>query len=105
MNCNCKGLTEMHKNEVVLQVPDTVNLKYNAPDQKTRTTVCIDKCIVDEIKLLWDNGVVTCGCCCGHNDPRYYPYIIIKKDHLLKAINLGFEVIKYRKLDVEIFKL
>ena len=99
MICTCNGLKEMHENEIILEVPDTVNLKYNSPNQKRRTTVCIDKCIVDEIKLLWKNGIVTYGCCCGHNDARFNPYVIIKKDHVQKAVNLGFEVKEERNND------
>lgn len=30
-------------------------------------TVCIDACIVNVIKELWKNNIVTLGCCCGHN--------------------------------------
>lgn len=29
--------------------------------------VCIDACIVDQIKHLWLHGVWTGGSCCGHN--------------------------------------
>ena len=29
-------------------------------------TVYIDNCIVEAIKLLWDKGIETNGCCCGH---------------------------------------
>jgi hypothetical protein len=27
----------------------------------------IDKCLSSEISDLWDDGIVTTGCCCGHN--------------------------------------
>lgn len=30
-------------------------------------TVCIDGCIANAIKELWNKGIETTGCCCGHN--------------------------------------
>ena len=29
-------------------------------------TICVDMCIVPEIKYLWDIGITTTGSCCGH---------------------------------------
>jgi hypothetical protein len=37
------------------------------PNWAQKTGICIDACIADAIKMLWDNGIVTRGCCCGHN--------------------------------------
>ena len=28
--------------------------------------ICVDACIAGAIKMLWENGVETAGCCCGH---------------------------------------
>lgn len=43
----------------------------------------MDACIADAIKMLWDNDVVTAGCCCGHNgafgNPN--PNVIIETGH------------------------
>ena len=33
---------------------------------KERRTVCIDECIVEQIRALWEAGYETLGCCCGH---------------------------------------
>lgn len=30
-------------------------------------TTCIDRCIAPLVQELWDRGVITTGCCCGHN--------------------------------------
>lgn len=32
-----------------------------------RESVCIDECITGTIQALWNAGVVTLGCCCGHD--------------------------------------
>ena len=39
--------------------------------------VCLDECIADTILYLWEHGVVTGGCCCGHN---YSPPSVILGD-------------------------
>lgn len=33
----------------------------------TKRWLCIDRCLLDEISLLWSQGIITTGCCCGHN--------------------------------------
>lgn len=35
--------------------------------QSDRETVCVDDCIADMIERLWEAGVKTGACCCGHN--------------------------------------
>ena len=42
----------------------------------SRSEVSIDACIVDVIKHLWNNGITTHGCCCGHNKNK--PSVIIQ---------------------------
>lgn len=47
-------------NGVMLDLPDGMDT-----DRKSRT-VCVDECIVGQIKALWKAGYETLGCCCGH---------------------------------------
>ncbi len=37
------------------------------PGESGTVEVEIDACISDTIQQLWDAGVRTLGCCCGHN--------------------------------------
>ncbi len=30
---------------------------------------CLDKCIAEEVMILWQLGITTTGCCCGHGKP------------------------------------
>lgn len=53
---NCK--------KVVLKTPQNF-IPYNH-SEGYKEDVCIDGCLEDEIKSLWDRGIVTTGCCCGH---------------------------------------
>ncbi len=38
-------------------------------DEQGRKCLAIDTCIVPAVKHLWDAGIVTLSCCCGHGDP------------------------------------
>jgi len=41
------------------------------PEWSTRERgICVDACIAKAIKMLWANGIITAGCCCGHNRER-----------------------------------
>jgi len=54
-------------------------------------TICLDRCIAEEIKYLWSLGITTTGCCCGHN--KEIGYIgVIEKD-IRKMKRLGYRVI------------
>jgi len=45
--------------ETVLTVPDWVS--------RERRTVCVDTCIAEHVKALWEAGIWTEASCCGHN--------------------------------------
>lgn len=92
--CNCVGIEsgsrESYQNQVVLEVPEGLELRYNAPGQELKTTVCVDPCLVQEIKWLWSLGIRTTGCCCGHN--KLPPYIGVVHDDENRMLDLSYEV-------------
>lgn len=51
----------------------------------------IDECLVDEIKNLWNKGVHTIGCCCGHQDtlPKH---IMVERTDYKKMLDLGYDM-------------
>ena len=57
---------------------------------------CVDKCLLDEIKWLNDQGIQTIGSCCGkHVDiPKdsihYKGTIIVSYKYIDKMIDLGY---------------
>ena len=57
----------------------------------------IDNCLVDEIKKLWDAGIHTRGCCCGHN--KLGGYIEVERTDIPKMISLGYEIYKGKKIN------
>lgn len=51
-------------------------------------TVSIDACIKDLILELWDKGIETTGCCCGHN---YGPaWVSVDAEDYPAMFELGF---------------
>lgn len=58
-----------------------------APQPKT---VCIDKCLLPEILSLWERGIRTTGCCCGHE--KLPPFIGVVESDIPKMKALGYEV-------------
>jgi len=52
--------------------------------------LCIDRCILDEISLLWSMDIVTTGCCCGHNEVE--GFIGVEDQYIPQMKALGYEV-------------
>lgn len=70
VNCRCRVPRDNAKgvspDAVGLMMPD---LQFRASHRQNQL-VGIDRCISETISTLWDFGVRTLGCCCGHNQPR-----------------------------------
>lgn len=76
-------------NQETVEIPDNITILYNAPDREPRTSVSIDKCLVEEIKNLWSKGIHTSGCCCGHGKQNGSIGVITEDIPKMKA--LGYE--------------
>lgn len=57
---------------------------------KVPTVVSIDKCLLPEILELWEMGIKTTGCCCGHG--KHGAFIGVDFDDIQKMKDLGYEV-------------
>jgi len=55
-----------------------------------RKNVAIDKCLLPEVLKLWEQGIKTTGCCCGHG--REEPYIGVDFGDIEKMKSLGYRV-------------
>lgn len=55
----------------------------------------IDLCLVDEIKSLWGNGVVTTGSCCGHGINQ--GMINVTESSVDLMFELGYELLDVPK--------
>ena len=49
------------------------------PKDNADQTVCVDSCIADVIRKLWEHNICTLGCCCGHG--QHPPEVIIDSDN------------------------
>jgi hypothetical protein len=58
--------------------------------KKEPVLVCIDKCLLPEILKLWEMGIKTTGCCCGHGKDK--PFISVDFDDIQKMKDLGYEI-------------
>lgn len=94
--CNCQNVElGSYDNQIELSAP--IHLiewakKVNFSLGGERKTVCIDKCLEKEIKALWSEGVITTGCCCGHN--KVQPYIGVEKSSVSWMKAMGYKEIK-----------
>ena len=92
MKCNCVDVQiGSYDNQVTVRIPDNIDIPYNSPERPLRETVCLDVCIAGEIKSLWARGIVTTGCCCGHN--RTIGYVGVAPEHIPQMKALGYRVI------------
>lgn len=93
--CNCTfwnghGTKEHYKNnQVLLEAPKNIELRSNTPEAELKTCVSIDRCLVDEVKILWGLGIITTGCCCGHNQQN--GYIGVEEGFITHMKKLGYE--------------
>jgi len=58
--------------------------------EKVEKYVCIDKCLIQEIIQLWEMGIKTTGCCCGHG--KNSAYIGVENEFIPKMKQLGYVV-------------
>lgn len=86
MTCYCQNVeVGSYDNQVELPRPPHMPAPANAA-----TTICIDACLEDEIQALWQRGITTTGCCCGHNRLPGYIGVIDADIPIMKA--LGYRV-------------
>lgn len=63
-------------------------IKCNCSDEY-KESVTVDACLAGEIIWLWDKGVKTCGCCCGHG--RHLGFIQVPDDCVDQMRELGYQ--------------
>ena len=88
MKNTCPNELGVYNAMVTLKIPPHMR-KENGGFYETRDKVDIDQCLVDEINHLWDNGIHTYGCCCGHG--KRLGMINVDKKDCKKMIELGYE--------------
>ena len=70
----------------------SIALPYSVEGLLAKTKyINIDKCLLPEIVSLWEQGIKTTGCCCGHGD-KSLASISVKPEFIPKMKELGYEV-------------
>lgn len=93
--CECVNVdVGSYANQVALDVPPWLDIRANTPERELKTAVSVDRCLADEIQHLWWLGIVTTGCCCGHN--KLDGFIGVQPEFIGTMIGLGYEVARNR---------
>lgn len=82
--CDCPPGTkpQEYTNQVTVDFPHGVS----------RPRISVDRCLLAELRLLWKQGIVTNGCCCGHNEWREWAYIGVRPADIPRMKALGYTV-------------
>lgn len=78
-----------YKRQAVLELPQWSLERKHRLQKDYPPTVCVDNCIVEAILILWDKGIETTGCCCGHNFER--AWVNVHPDDYVVMFELGYE--------------
>ena len=91
--CDCENIIpaskECFKQQITVDIPTHMEsykqarLKNGLSDQ-----ICIDPCVYNEIRELWDLGISTRGCCCGHN--LYESFVNVVESDIEKMIGMHY---------------
>lgn len=94
--CNCKNVKiGEYTNQTCIDIPPHMNdLEQWRIKNNLKPIICIDICLLEEIQHLWNLGIRTTGCCCGHNILN--GYIGVCFDDIPKMKQLGYKV-KYNE--------
>lgn len=87
--CECVNVEpQSYGNQALINPPASISelrIKQGLSPQ-----LAVDRCLIDELEELWAKGIITTGCCCGHNTCKPYIGVIPEQIPAMKA--LGYEV-------------
>ena len=74
-----------------IMVPWMCKFAWETDDQKTQKLISVDKCLLSEVQSLWERGIKTTGCCCGHGNIER-AFIGVAEEFIPKMKELGYMV-------------
>lgn len=89
--CDASVVIGNYKNQIEVPTPQHMLDIGKIGWYEFRETLCIDACLVKEIKYLWEKGIVTTGCCCGHN--QVDGYIGVKEEFIPTMKEMGYGIV------------
>lgn len=89
--CDCVNvLPGTYGNQVEIKELPAHMLAYKRK-QGGADSICIDRCVADEVQELWAKGITTTGCCCGHNI-KDFSFIGVIDEDIARMKDMGYEV-------------
>lgn len=90
--CTCKNVDiGSYDNQVIVDIPKHMSSYKEARVREGLSpSICLDKCIVNEINFLWSHDIKTFGSCCGHGVKE--PMVNVSKEDMDKMHKLGFKL-------------
>lgn len=90
MKNRCKDAIGTGDCSYAIYLPWKCKFDWEEESQKVLKCVAIDKCLLPEIIQLWEMGIKTTGCCCGHG--KLEPFISVREECINEMKLLGYEV-------------
>lgn len=93
-SCSCVDVEiQAYRSQGLVKIPEHMQALRDhrrASGNPMWEWLSIDGCLIAEIRDLWDAGIRTTGCCCGHNVAD--PFIGVEFDDIEKMKALGYQV-------------
>lgn len=74
-----------------IMLPWLVSDPCNPEAPPASHTIAVDKCLLPEVLGLWELGIKTTGCCCGHG--KQAPFIGVCESDIEKMKSMRYEVV------------
>lgn len=74
-----------------IYLPWKCKFPWEDDSKKEEKLVAVDKCLLSEILELWEMGIKTTGCCCGHGDISK-AFIGVHPLHVKTMKEMGYKV-------------
>lgn len=71
-------------------IPPTNFIAFNNQNNQFKEEIWVDACVAEEISFLWNNGIRTTGCCCGHGIEEG-TICVVKEDRWRMIEELGYK--------------
>ncbi len=71
-----------------IMVPWLCKLPSEPEEARKPKYIAVDKCMLPEILNLWEAGIKTTGCCCGHG--REAPFISVAPEFVERLESAGY---------------
>lgn len=106
--CNCENIqsqsVECYAQQITVTIPEHMRgYKLKRLSNGLSDKISIDPCCFAEIWWLWKHGIVTYGCCCGHNAQESFVNVHEKDTQWM--LDNGYIQNHYDKSRQDTFKL